>query len=88
VQTILNVIYFAIAFVLWIAVPIDVAVGGIMYMLAGPNPNAVAKAKTILVGAAWGVAIVLCSYVIVSTFVHVLGITGIGGFGSSTCAIN
>ncbi len=87
ISTILNIIYFVIAFVIWIIVPIDVAIGGIMYMLAGPSPSMVAKAKTILLGAVWGIAIVLCSYIIVATFVSVLSITGVGGFGTAACGI-
>jgi hypothetical protein len=60
-----------------------------MYMFAGPDPGMVAKAKTVLLGAAWGVAIVLCSYVIVSTFVAVFKLTGVvGGFGTAACQVN
>jgi hypothetical protein len=87
ISTVLNVIYFVIAFVIWIAAPISVAVGGIMYMFAGANPAMVTKAKTILLGVVWGIAIVLCSYVLVSTFVKVLNITGIGGFGTAACSV-
>ncbi len=85
----LNIIYFAIAFVIWIIVPIDVAVGGIMYMLAGANPGLVAKAKTILLGAAWAIGITLCSFIIVKTFVTVMSIAGVGGFdpNQSACTV-
>jgi hypothetical protein len=87
-STILNVIYFVIAAVIWIIVPIDIAIGGMMYMLAGPDHGMVAKAKTILLGAAWAIGIVLSSYVIVSTFVKVMNIMGIGGFGTNACTLN
>jgi len=88
VAEILNVIYFAIAFVLWIAVPVSVAAGGIMYMLAGSNPEMTKRAKAILTGVAWGIAIVLCAYILISTFVAVIGINNVGGFGQSACSIN
>ncbi len=77
-----NIIYFFIAVVIWIVVPALVAVGGIMYMLAGPNPSMVERAKKTLTGAVWGLAIVLCAWVIVYTFANVVGIGGIGGFST------
>ena len=87
VSQILNVIYFVIAFIIWIIVPIDVAIGGIMYMLVGANPGMLAKAKTILLGAAWAIGITLCSYIIIATFVNVMGIAGVGGFNTAACTI-
>lgn len=87
VSTILNVAYFMMGVVIWIIAPITVAIGGIMYMLAGPNPGMMKTAKTLLTGVAWGLVIMLSAYVIVSAFVGALHITGIGGFGQSTCAV-
>jgi hypothetical protein len=84
VSQILNIIYFIIAVVIWIIVPIDVAIGGIMILLAGGNSNLYTKAKTILLGAAWAIGITLCSYIIVATFVNVMNITGVGGFDPKT----
>ena len=82
----LNVIYFAIGFVIWVIAPISVAAGGIMYMLAGANPNMESTAKSILKGVVFGIVIVLCSYLIISGVVAAFNITGIGGFGSPACA--
>jgi hypothetical protein len=80
-----QIIYFMIALVIWIIAPILVAVGGIMYMLAGANPGMLERAKKTLTGVVWGLAIVLCAWLIVYTFVSVLGSLGtyVGGFGTN-----
>ncbi|MDE2019910.1 MAG: hypothetical protein KGJ13_06230 [Patescibacteria group bacterium] len=87
ISTILNVAYFMIGVVIWIIAPITVAVGGIMYMFAGPNPGMTKTAKTLLTGVVWGLVITLSAYVIVSAFVGALKITGIGGFGQNACSM-
>src|SRR5579864_179333 len=65
----INVIYYEIEFTIWVIAPVSFAAGGIMYMLAGANPNLESTAKSVLKGAVWGVVIVLCSYIIVATVV-------------------
>jgi hypothetical protein len=82
-----NVIYYAIAFVLWVIAPILIAVGGIMYMLAGGNSSQVQTATKAITGVVVGVVIVLCAYLIVLVFVNFLGITGVGGFGAASCPL-
>jgi hypothetical protein len=87
IAQIANVIYFAIAVVIWIITPILVAVGGIMIMLGGANPGLIETGKKTITGAVWGIVIVLAAYLIVATFVGFLKIQGIGGFGTSSCQL-
>jgi hypothetical protein len=82
-------IYVGIAFVIWIILPIMLSVAGIMYMMGGANPNLLTSAKSALKGAVVGAIIVLCAYLLISTFVTFLNISQIGGFnGNSTCNSN
>jgi hypothetical protein len=82
VCTVTSDIYVGIAFVIWIILPISFVAGGIMYMLAGANPGLLGKAKSTLMGAVIGAIIVLCSYLLIATFVHFMNISNIGGFGA------
>lgn len=87
VAQIAQVIYYAIAVVIWIITPILVAGGGIMIMLGGASPEMVGRGKKTITGAVWGVGIVLCAWLIVKTFISPvtgIGISGIGGFSSSS----
>jgi hypothetical protein len=83
-----QIIYFVIALIIWAIAPIIVAISGVMYMLAGTNPGMITRAKTMLTGVVWGLAITLCAWVIVYTFVHFLGGFShfIGGFGGDQAA--
>jgi hypothetical protein len=88
VLTIVTDIYVAIAFVIWIILPISFTTGGIMYMLGGANPSLLETAKKTLWGAVIGALIVICSYMLISTFLTFMKITGVGGFnGSPACTI-
>lgn len=87
IDTAINVIYFGITLALFVIAPIVVAIGAIMIMLAGANPGMLESGKKALVGAVIGIAIVLCSYLIVNTVITVLNITNVGGFGNNSCAI-
>jgi hypothetical protein len=80
IYTIMCDIYIAIAFVIWIILPIMFVAGGIMYMMGGANPNLLTTAKSTLKGAVIGAVIVLCAYLLIATFVKFMAITGIGGF--------
>jgi hypothetical protein len=88
VAQIANVIYFAIAVVIWIITPILVAFGGIMIMIGGASSEMIGRGKKTITGAVWGIVIVLCAYLIVYTFVKAIGITGVGGFGVSNCNLS
>jgi hypothetical protein len=84
VFTIETDIYVGIAFTIWIILPIMFVVGGIMYMMGGANPGLLQTAKKALWGAAIGAIIVLCAYLLISTFVKFMVISNIGGFSSDT----
>lgn len=87
VSTFTNVVYFGIGVVIWILVPIFVAWGGVQLLISRGNPAGISTGKKIITGTVIGLIIVLAAYLIVLTFVSVMGITGIGGFGSSTCSV-
>jgi hypothetical protein len=92
VDTIINIIYFIISIAFFIIAPISFIIGGIMIMLAGANPEMLSKGKSLLKATAIGVLIVLCSYLIVATFIAAFGSTSLGnyiqGFGSSGSSLN
>ena len=57
---------------------------GIMYMMGGANPGLLQTAKKAIWGAVVGAVIVLCAYLLISTFVTFMKINNIGGFSSGT----
>jgi hypothetical protein len=87
IGTATNIIVFMMSVAIFIIAPISFVVGGIMIMIAGANPGMLEQGKKILTGAVVGLALVLCSYLIVATFISAIGITGIGGFGTPACSI-
>ena len=87
INTIINVLYFAISICIFIIAPILFAVGGIMIMAAGANPEMLGQGKKTLTSTAIGIVVVLCSYLVVATVVQVFQISGVGGFGSPTCSV-
>jgi hypothetical protein len=89
VFTIETDIYIGIAFTIWIIIPIMLIVGGVMYMMGGANPGLLQTAKKAIGGAVIGAVIVLCAYLLISTFVTFMQITNIGGFSSNsaTCPL-
>jgi heme/copper-type cytochrome/quinol oxidase subunit 2 len=80
VAQIIQILYFMIGVGIWILIPVLFAWGGVMIMIARGNPTKASEARKILTGAVWGVVIMLCAWVIVSTFVTFFKLTGIGGF--------
>ena len=88
VATTANVVYFGIGVVIWIIAPIMFAWSGISLMLSRGNPEAASGAKSRATRTVIGLLIVICAYIIVYTFVHVIGVaTSIGGFGADACTI-
>jgi hypothetical protein len=80
-----NMIYYAIAVVLWIITPIMVTVGGLFIMLGGANPEMIGRGKKMITNTVWSVVIVLCAWLIVFAFVNAFGNLGkfVGGFGGA-----
>jgi Type IV secretion system pilin len=91
VVQIAQIIYFGIAVVIWIIVPISAAAGGIMIMLGGASSELVGRGKKTITGAVWGLVIVLCAWLIVYTFVGAFGgLSKFIGFfpgGPQTCSV-
>ena len=87
IGTFINIIYFAMSIAIFIITPIMFVVGSIMVMISGANPEMLGRGKKILISTVVGLAIVLCSYLIVSTVISVLGIGGVGGFTAPVCSV-
>jgi hypothetical protein len=87
IGTFINVVYFVMSIGIFIITPIMLVVGSIMLMVSGANPEMLGTGKKVLTSTVIGIAIILCSYLIVVTVVKTLGITGIGGFGTSACNV-
>ena len=85
INTFINIVYFLMSIAIFIITPIMFVWGGIMIMFAGANPGMLETGKKILTGTVIGLVIVLCSYLLISTILGVLGVTTIGGFGGATC---
>jgi len=86
IDTFINIVYFGMSIAIFIIAPIMVVVGGIMIMFAGANPGMLESGKKAITAAIVGLIIVLCAYLIVNTFITVLSITDVGGFGNNSCA--
>ncbi|MEK9180297.1 MAG: hypothetical protein AAB897_02700 [Patescibacteria group bacterium] len=80
IQTALNFVSFGMTLALFVGAPILFAYGGVMILISGGSPDKLGQGKKILTGTLIGALIVLCAYLIIKTFVSLLGISGIGGF--------
>ncbi len=91
VSTFANVVYFFIGVVIWIIAPIMVAISGIMLMLSQGNPGKRDNARKMITGTVVGLLIVISAYLIIYTFIKVIGGTTlsqyIGGFGTNACPL-
>lgn len=87
VSTFANVVYFFIGVVIWIVTPILFAWSGLLFMLSQGNPGRQGDAKKMITGTVIGILIVLCAYLIVFTFIKIVGISGVGGFGTPACPL-
>lgn len=68
-----NVIKFGFTILLFVIAPIMIVVGGGMILIAGASETLLSKGKTILKGAVVGVVLALLAYVIVGTFLWLIG---------------
>lgn len=69
-----NFVYFGMTLVLFIIVPGMVLVGGFMVMAAGAKPDLMSKGKDAILNAVLGLAIVLGAFVIINTFLWLVGV--------------
>jgi hypothetical protein len=84
--TVYNIIQFGIALTLDFFAPVFLVLGGVMIMFAGGSPKTMSTGKSMILGAVIGIAIVLGAYLIVNTFLSIIGANTlgakIGGFGA------
>jgi FtsH-binding integral membrane protein len=85
IDTFINIVYFGMSIAIFIIAPIMVVVGGVMILMAGANPGMLESGRKAITAAVVGLIIVLCAYLIVNTFITVLSVTGVGGFGNNSC---
>lgn len=78
-ETIRNAIYFGLSLIIFVLAPIMFLAGGIMVVLGGANPGIINRGKSILWGTLWGVVIALGSFVIIATFLWLVGNKSVGG---------
>jgi hypothetical protein len=78
-HTFQHAIYFGITLVLFALAPIMFLAGGIMVVLGGANPNVISTGKNILWSTVIGVAVALGSFVIIATFLWLVGNKKVGG---------
>jgi hypothetical protein len=72
-RTFQNVIYFGISLAFFAIAPVLLIWGGLLILIAGPNPGLLEQGKKILTGTLIGILIVLCSFLIVNTFLWAMG---------------
>jgi hypothetical protein len=88
VSTAANLVYFAIAFVIWIIAPIMFLWAGILFMISTGSAERTGQARKMITGTVIGLLIVLCAYLLVLTLVNVLQIQNyVGGFGTAACTL-
>jgi hypothetical protein len=84
VAEIIQILYFIIGVGIWIIIPILFGYSGVQIILARGNPAKVSEARKSLTGALIGVVIMLCAWLIVSTFVGFFKLGNyVGAFGSN-----
>jgi hypothetical protein len=80
IQTILNITAFMMSIAIFIVMPVLLVYGAVLIMMGGANPDMLSTGKKVLLGTVIGLAIILCSYLIISEIVSVFKISGLGGF--------
>lgn len=68
-----NLIKFGMTLVIYILAPLFILWGGILILISGSSPSLLSRGKSIIFGAAIGVALTLVGYVIVATFLFLIG---------------
>lgn len=90
--TINNIIYFVITLALFAGAPIMLLWGGALMLLAGANEAWYKQGQDMLKNTVIGIAIILVSYILVRSFVSLLGLTqyikGFDGNSSLECTIS
>jgi hypothetical protein len=87
IHTSQHTIYFGISLASFVFAPAFFAWGGIMILISGGSEERLGKGKKILTGTVIGILLVLGAYLIVGTFVALLGVGGPEGiqWGTIDC---
>lgn len=72
-HTLQHIIYFGLSLVVFALAPVMFLAGGIMVVLGGANPAIISRGRSILWGTLIGVVIALGSFIIIATFLWVVG---------------
>ncbi len=73
ISTFQRILYFVMTLILFIGAPIMFVVGGGMIFFAGPNPSLLEQGRKVIWGAVIGVVLALSAYIIVGTFLWLIG---------------
>lgn len=76
-HTVQHFIYFGITLVVYAFAPVLLAVGGLFILLGGGSPEWYGKGKSIVTGTIYGLAITLGAFIIVNTFITLIGPEGV-----------
>jgi len=85
IHTVQHTIYFGMSLALYAFAPAFFAWGGLMILISGGSPERLGTGKKILTGTVIGIAIVLGAFLIVNTFISVLGVGDSVGWGNISC---
>ncbi|RJQ28634.1 hypothetical protein C4571_03120 [Candidatus Parcubacteria bacterium] len=87
VHTAQHFIYFGITLALVALAPPFFAWGGIMILTSGGSEERLGSGKKILTGTVIGIVIVLAAFLIVNTFISLIGVRGVIGWGNINCSL-
>ena len=73
ISTFQRILYFVMTLILAIGAPIMFVIGGGMIFFAGPNPSLLEQGRKVIWGAVIGVVLALSAYIIVGTFLWLIG---------------
>ncbi len=73
ISTFQRILYFIMTLILFVGAPIMFILGGGMIFFAGTNPSLLEQGKKVIWGAVIGVVLALSAYIIVGTFLWLIG---------------
>ena len=73
-----HVVYWMLSFLVFVTVPVMLVWGGIRILTAAGSPDKLSTGKRIILGAIVGAMIGLGAFLIISTFLNLIGGSGVG----------
>lgn len=83
-----NVIDFLLLSLIPILAAIMIAIGGFLYIISRANPDQLTRVKSLLTAVAIGLLIIYGAWIIINTFLVVIGAADWSGFGGRWWVIN